>query len=283
MYDFSEIRVEDAVLPPYDFMPARDGTRLAVRRYRSPANVVVLAIHGSSAEGRYFHAMATALAPCAETWALDLRGHGASGGRRGDVDYIGQLEDDIDDVLAAIRAARPSAKIVLLGHSSGGGLVVRFAGTRRVGVDGWVLLAPFLGHDAPTTRPGSGGWARVDVAALDDVLCGKSGHERVVIHFDKPESVRTGREVLAYTFRMMVSLAPRADLASDLAGLTAPLVIAGDRDESFWPNAYEPLIGPIAGGVFCVLAGVTHLGVVTSPHTFAEIARIAMVLGGESR
>jgi hypothetical protein len=64
---------------------------------------------------------------------LHARSEGAWQVRRspGDVDYIGQLEDDVADVIAAIRARRPAARIVLLGHSAGGGLLVRYAGGGR--------------------------------------------------------------------------------------------------------------------------------------------------------
>ena len=45
--------------------------------------------------------------------------------RRGDVDYIGQMEDDLAALDRRARRARIK-KSSLLGHSSGGGLVVRF-------------------------------------------------------------------------------------------------------------------------------------------------------------
>jgi non-heme chloroperoxidase len=45
-------------------------------------------------------------------YALDVRGHGASG-RRGDIDYIGQLDDDLADFMAQIRADHPNAACAL--------------------------------------------------------------------------------------------------------------------------------------------------------------------------
>ena len=48
----------------------------------------------------------------------------------------------------------------MLGHSSGGWLVVRFAGGAHGDlIDHAVLLAPFLKYNAPTTRENAGGWA----------------------------------------------------------------------------------------------------------------------------
>jgi len=172
-YDFGEVaRADYRGLPKPGTIPARDGTPLAVRVYPSEAKVAVLAIHGSSGEGSYYHPLARRLAADgrASVYVLDLRGHGESGGRRGDVDYIGQLEDDVADVLAAMRQRHPGAKLVLAGHSAGGGLAVRYAGrTRSAGVDGYILLAPYLGPDAPTSRPAAGGWAVVDVPKIAEL------------------------------------------------------------------------------------------------------------------
>ena len=272
--------VDYASVPAPETFAARDGTPLAVRRYESPSADVVIALHGSSAEGSYFHPLAAALAGRGRARVLvpDLRGHGASGGRRGDVDYVGQLEDDIADLTRSVRERSPRARVVLLGHSSGGGLAVRYAGGRREAqVDGFALLAPFLGATAPTTRPASGGWAEADVPRIVELARraaqgDTSGQDAVVLRFNKPPAQRTGREVLAYSYRLMVSYHPRQDLAADLSRIREPLlVLAGDRDESFVPDQYEPTISPHARGTFKVLPGISHLGLVVSRRTADEV------------
>ena len=56
VYDRSDLRkVDYSDLPAARTIPARDGTPLAVRVYDSNAGVVVIAIHGSSGNGRYYH------------------------------------------------------------------------------------------------------------------------------------------------------------------------------------------------------------------------------------
>jgi len=66
-----------------------------------------------------------------------------------------------DDLVALIKAeAREDQKVIVAGHSSGGGLVVRFAGGEHGALmDEAILFAPFLKYNAPTTRENSGGWA----------------------------------------------------------------------------------------------------------------------------
>jgi alpha-beta hydrolase superfamily lysophospholipase len=230
-------------------------------------------------DGSCFHPMASALGQGGATvYVPDLRGHGASGGRRGDVDHVGQLDDDLVDVLVPLRARHPAARVALLGHSSGGALVVRHAGGRRdAGIGGTALLAPFLGGEARTTRPDPGGWVTVDVARFADVsrrAAGGdgSGQDQVVLRFDPPASSPAGVTAHAYTYRMMASLAPRADLGSELSAIVQPLlVVAGSRDGCFVAEQYEPTISPHAKGTFHVLPGLTHLGLLLSPLTWAAV------------
>jgi len=59
---------------------------------------------------------------------MAVRGHG-NFGRTGDIDYIGQLEDDLADFVAVLRPLHPSASFSLIGFSSGGGFVLRAIAT----------------------------------------------------------------------------------------------------------------------------------------------------------
>ncbi len=281
VYDRSDLqKIDYSGLPAPTTITARDGTPLAVRVYDSPARTAVLAIHGSSGDGRYYHPLARYLSGRgqAAVYAVDLRGHGASGGRRGDVDYIGQLEDDLADVVAMVRRERPAVRIVLLGHSAGGGLVVRAAGGGRVpAVAGYILLAPYLGPDAATTRPDSGGWATADIPKIVDIatrtaMGDGSGQGAIVVRFNVPADQARADQVLAYSYRMMMSYSPRRDLAHDLAAMRgAVLVLVGDRDESFHAERYAPTIAPHAKATVTVLPGVTHLGLVVNRRAGDEI------------
>lgn len=87
----------------------------------------------------------------ADVLVPDLRGHGLNPERRGDIGYIGQFEDDLAALIEAKR--KPRQKVVIIGHSSGGGLVVRMAGGKHgTHLDHAVLLAPFLKYNDQTAR-----------------------------------------------------------------------------------------------------------------------------------
>ena len=280
-YDITALtRIDFSTLPEPTFFPARDGTPLAVRIYSANASTVIVALHGSSGNGRYYLPMARHLSALGTVavYAVDLRGHGLSGGRRGDVDYVGQLEDDLADVLTVVRMRHPGARIVLMGHSAGGGLAVRYAGgERKPAVDGYILLAPYLGPWAPTTRPSAGGWATTDTLKiarlkLQSALGITRGQDDVVVRFDMSDAERARGGVGAYTYRMAASISPRSLRGADLAAVGEPLlVLVGERDESFYPDRYEALVHEYTKATVGVLPGITHLELVVHPSTAQAI------------
>jgi alpha-beta hydrolase superfamily lysophospholipase len=89
------------------------------------AERVVIAIHGSSATGSSVHQLGKALrAEGISVYAPDIRGHGKTG-RRGDIDYARQLDDDLADLAGIVRRRHPNARIGLLGLSAGGAVTCR--------------------------------------------------------------------------------------------------------------------------------------------------------------
>ena len=148
----------------------RDGYALQVRAYPSDAAdaPLLILVHGSGWHGLQFDGLAQELSTVADVAVPDLRGHGAKPGRRGDVDYIGQFEDDLADLITASR--QDGQNVVLAGHSSGGGLVVRFAGGAHRGlIGGAVLRAPYLQHTAPTMRENAGVWSRASITLISSM------------------------------------------------------------------------------------------------------------------
>src|SRR6202035_3491233 len=160
--------IDFSTLPAIERFQARDGTARGFRHYPAtgPATGrVAILIHGSSgSSGNAIHVLSMALAADGvESYAVDIRGHGASG-TRGDIGYVGQLEHDLADFVAVVRKTSPTAPLTLIGHSAGGGFALRVAGSPIQGLFvRTVLLAPYLGYYAPTNRPNSGGWASPDI------------------------------------------------------------------------------------------------------------------------
>jgi pimeloyl-ACP methyl ester carboxylesterase len=81
---------------------------------------VIVALHGSGGRAGWMAGLGVALAERLEARVIapDLRGHGPAPQRRGDVDDVGQLEDDVADLIAHL--GREGREVVLLGRSGAG-------------------------------------------------------------------------------------------------------------------------------------------------------------------
>jgi pimeloyl-ACP methyl ester carboxylesterase len=268
---------------PLETYQSRDGTTLGYRHYNgSSADAPLLIfLHGSGWHGGAYDGLARSIAQMsgAEVALPDLRGHGPDPRTRGDIAHIGQFEDDIADLVSTLR--KPGQTLVLGGHSSGGGLVIRYAGGQYgPALDGAVLMAPFLKYNAPTTRPNSGGWARpltrriIGLSMLNAVgFTALNG--LTAIQFNFPAEVLAGPEgktaTASYSYRLNTGYAPRSDYLADIAALPSFLLIAGAEDESFIASGYEPLISEVnPDGQYHLLAGQSHLGIIAD-HRVPEL------------
>jgi pimeloyl-ACP methyl ester carboxylesterase len=140
-----------------------DGARLQYYAYLASPDKVAVLVHGSAGPETSMHALAKALRDAGvSAYVLDIRGHGASG-RRGDIDYIGQIDDDLADFVTNLGSAKSGEVRTLVGFSAGAGFTIRFAGGRYSDLfDRYVFLSPIL-PGAPTLRPNAGGWTRISL------------------------------------------------------------------------------------------------------------------------
>lgn len=129
----------------------QDGTRLhVVDYYPAPGTISrssVVILHGLGEHaGRYAHVAAFFTARGYAVRTYDHRGHGRSGGKRGDVPADATLLDDAQAVIAdwTARPSTPGSPPLLLGHSMGGLFAARFATQARVPLSGLVLSSPAL-------------------------------------------------------------------------------------------------------------------------------------------
>jgi alpha-beta hydrolase superfamily lysophospholipase len=275
--------VDFSTMPPLERFQARDGTWIAFRHYapKGPATGRgAIFIHGSSgSSGTVNHALTHAIAAHGvETWALDMRGHGGSG-TRGDIGYVGQLEDDLVDFVAHVRKSAPDQPLTLIGHSAGAGFSLRVAAT-PIMQDMFVrtvLLAPYLGYDAPTNQPHSGGWANADIPRLLALgALRKFGidccAQLPVLAFAVPPNYEKIL-VSTYSDRLMRNFATRS-WRLDFPAVAHPMTIFGAaEDEMMISGKYAETVQPLKSSVDVkIIDGINHMGIVTNPKAISVIA-----------
>lgn len=224
---------------------ARDGATLGWRHYMvsamQPLGRRIVLVHGSAGHSASMHTLAQALAQAGFcVAALDLRGHGASG-PHGQISYIGQLEHDVEDFLRAAPHAGPQT---LMGFSSGGGFALRFAASAHGALfERYVLLAPFLHHNAPTALPASRAWVNVGLArllaldALNRLGIARWNH-LPVLAFALDEQRQT-QLTPQYAYALAVNFRPHANYRDDIRRTVDRVrVLVGQNDELFNAQAY---------------------------------------------
>jgi alpha-beta hydrolase superfamily lysophospholipase len=266
---------------PVDFPPtpgsfsARDGTILSADIYGQPSGATVLLVHGIAADKAKMAGAAQRLFESTDSQiiALDLRGHGLSGGDRNDVDYIGQYEDDIADVMRALLAQDPDREIVLAGHSMGGGIITRYAMKKGSPVPaGYLLFAPNFG-EGPTQRKDDTGTGEPGAKQVDFNLARMIGlimlnaigihaldHEPI-LYFNFPPRPSH------YSYRAVMSGQPVRPATADVAlsQMNRPLlVLVGERDQVFKASAYPEYISQHSSGETHIIPGADHEGILAS-------------------
>jgi len=271
--------VDFSDLAPVQTYSARDGVKLGFRVYAGDGAKVVVLIHGSSDDGSGMHALAKALRDAgASVYVPDVRGHGGTG-HRGDIDYIGQLEDDLADFVAVLRPIHPNARVTLIGFSSGGGFVLRvMASPYEKLFDSFITIAPALPPGAPTIRPGTGGWVSV---ALPRII-GLQVLNRIGITWFNglpivafATSPKAAHLTDAYSFRLAVDFGATRDYLAALGRSTKPFaLLVGDSDELFYAERFAPLFRSVRPELgVTIVPGIGHIGMIVAPEGITAVRR----------
>ena len=276
-------RIDYSDLPPIETFRARDGAALAYRSYPGTGARVAVLIHGSAGGSPGMHVLAKALQAAGVTvYAPDMRGHGASG-PHGDIAYIGQLDDDLADLMQSIRVRHPQGAVSLIGFSAGGGFTLRVAGGPYGALfDRYVAIAPALCPGAPTCRPGGDSWVAVYVPRI--IALRILGHLGVhwfegltVVAF----AVQPGMEnrlTAAYSARLAASFKAHDDYVADIRQGSRPIaVLAGRADELFYADRFAEVFHSVRADIpVTIVPGLGHIDMITQPAALAAVRSIIL-------
>ena len=266
---------------PFSYL-MRDDKKLFAQKFSYSSNTTILLLHGVLSSSYTMNRNAGLLreATKSEVIALDFRGHGQSEGIDGDVDYIDQYTDDLIDVISTIKKNKPKGKIIIAGHSMGGGIALRYAMKKNApSVDGYLLLAPLLGDNAPTLPKPS---ATIDTTTEPfmkihiERIIGLYLYNSIGIHkydslpvlfFNLPKEMPLNK----YTYRSNKSMSPE-EYKIGLKAVKAPLlVLVGSNDEAFVATEFKPAVEKNSKGKVIVVEGATHNGIRHSKKAMKEV------------
>ncbi len=264
------------------FFTTRDDKKIFAYRFAKQSENTIILIHGVKSNAYKYIQTAGLLqeATQAEVFAIDLRGHGQSDGNSGDVDYINQYVDDIADIIKEIRKEKSNGKIIIAGHSMGGGVALRYAMAKHYEQpDGFLLFAPLIGHNSPAFPQ------KQDIASNNEEPFMKIHIERIigltmlneidnheydslpVLFFNLPEYVPLRK----YSYRANKSMTPD-DYVAGLKAVNKPmLVLMGREDEAFSVEATKEAILKNSNGEIQIIDKASHNGVRHNAQSFTFI------------
>jgi alpha-beta hydrolase superfamily lysophospholipase len=177
------------------------------------------------------------------------------------------------------RDQQQKGDIYIGGHSSGGGLAIRFAGGAYGPLaSGYILLSPILPLSPVIRGSNAGGWASLNQSRMYGLLAlnavGIQGLNGLsIIDFNKPEKYWDGTETLSYSYRLNSSLHPRYNYQADIKALNDNvLVLVGEQDEANDSKELESLFtGLLPLSRVVILPNVNHFGVFSDPAAYSII------------
>ncbi|OPH61393.1 hypothetical protein BC351_15805 [Paenibacillus ferrarius] len=279
---------------PEDFetYTARDGAQLPYRFFEGPSDVVLIFLHGITEPSLYLREFGQYVSRLglATAYLPDLRGYGNRPIRRGDIDYIGQLDDDLEDLFFFVQKHHPGARIIVGGHSAGGATALRQT-IRPIHKDifAYLLISPALSPNAPLDRKGgSGNESKVSIPRyvllmlLNALGIHRFNHIIVYRRLTPIEQLH-GTESCNLSYRLALSRMVGNHYANYLSQLTQPtFVMIGSDDEVFDASAYKPLYEKFCKAEVRIVDNQNHDSIVKTEHALSIIGNwLRLLQAGE--
>jgi acylglycerol lipase len=239
-FSFKELESSDKfTLPLLQYMDASDNTKLAYRAY-TPGQVraSLILFHGGGAHSSagYQH-IGNGLSRDFDiaVFTPDIRGHGNSGGDRGDAPNSKQVLDDIGVFIRNIRKIYPDKPLFLAGHSSGAGLILNYSSfATKEKVSGYLFISPHLGFRSETEHENnSNPFAEAKTSLfVKNAIFGTNGNTKAVF-FNYPRAVLDNdpKLISSITVNMSNALTPTSP-GEQLKELREPSAVwIGKEDE----------------------------------------------------
>lgn len=227
------------------------------------ARVTLVLVHGAGENHLIWPAQLRRM-DGATVHALDLPGHGRSGGRgRASVDEYAQVVRGLLDALGVERA-------VIAGHSMGGAIALQFASSLPERTVGLVLVA-------------TGAKLRVAPQILAGILADTEATLDLVTRYswgpDAPEQMlKQSREQLAQVDPRVIAddyaACDAFDVRQRLPEIAAPTLVVGGTADQMTPQKYAVFLAEkISSARLAIIEGAGHMVMLEQPELVAQHVR----------
>ncbi|PKG37477.1 alpha/beta fold hydrolase [Psychromonas sp. Urea-02u-13] len=236
----------ESLLQPISVMQATDDVSLAYRAYLpEQAQAILIFYHGGGAHsGLSYHHIGTGLRNDFDiaVYMPDIRGHGASGGERGDAPNVEQVWSDINTMVNTARDTYPDLPIFIGGHSAGAGLALNYSSwDEKAEIEGYAFLAPYFGYRSKTNYDEGDSEVEFSSVTVSDFVINTLsgglllGHSKAV-KFNFPDAVlKANPEIVPFnTVNMANAVTPHSP-ESQFSDVEKFGLWIGKQDEAFDP------------------------------------------------
>lgn len=264
-----------AKLPSLEYIEARDYSKIYYRYYLANSNIILVLLHGVAEDNKYLFRLAEYLSKndIAHVYTPNLRGYGDKVDRRGDVDYIGQIEDDLADFLNWLKSRNPNAQIILGGHSLGGASTLRFSSSLYQHlVDGYLFISPYI-EGAPYIKKMHSKVSYFNftlLTTLENLKIRKFHHKKIYTSY-KEKKYQHGGEAIQLSYRLAMSRIPK-HYKEKIHAIDKPsLSIVGGEDELYYVEKFEDVFEQNRNFTTKVIPNTNHDGILFNEEAFKEI------------
>jgi acylglycerol lipase len=245
---FNELQIKPStLLDKPQFIKASDGIDLAyyTKIVRSKPVAVLIFLHGGGAySGAVYQNLAEGLKTKynVSVYLSDIRGHGNSGGPRGDSLSVEQVWEDLKLLINYVKERNPGIPLYLGGHSSGSGLILNYlTWDKKANVDGYFFVSPQFGYRSATARENIKSpftTVRYWVFILSAISEGRLFGHTTAVYFNYPEKIVALQPLMlkSITRNMSVSMTPH-NPQEQFRKIDKPFgLFVGEKDELFVPE-----------------------------------------------
>lgn len=200
-----------------------------IHNVANPKGIVIIT-HGIALHSIYYRKMAELLNKARYAVVLyDVRGHGKSQGKRGDIKSIFQFTSDLNELVEYTKKNNDNLPIFLLGHSMGG-IITKVYATLHNNFDGSIILS------SPNSSQRLGMFGLLPISLFGSLKIKTDFSDPRLSHFPASDNVDP-YALKFFTFRLIIQTLKKGTqhIDKNISNYNKPVLIMHGSDDKLVP------------------------------------------------